>query len=415
VTQVAIADIAVVGAGPVGLAAALTFGQLGFNVAIVAPKLTASAVERDTRTAALLLSSVQMLQNLGLWATVEGEAAPLVAIRMVDDRGGVLRAPEILFRAEELGLPSFGANIANATLVAALGATIARSPQIRWLSTQAATRIVPRVDDITLVCAEGSVLTARLVVAADGRNSTARAAAGIDARTWHYPQTAIAATFSHRRPHANVSTEFHRPAGPLTTVPTPGLTSSLVWVEQPSEAQRLGRLADQEFSTALEERLQGLLGLITGVGPRMLFPLNGLMAERFARHRVVLVGEAAHVVPPIGAQGLNLGFRDVAALADVLVEAREKRCDFGAPELIAVYDRARRTEISSSVYTIDVLNRSLLSDLVGIEIMRGAMLHLLALSAPLRRAVMQVGLGRTSHHRLMAPPPSETQQFRSGA
>jgi 2-octaprenyl-6-methoxyphenol hydroxylase len=399
----------------VGLAAALTFGQLGFNVAIVAPKFTTPALEQDTRTAALLLSSVQMLQNLGLWAAIEGDAAPLVAIRMVDDRGGVLRAPEVLFRAEELDLHSFGANIANATLVAALGAKIARSPQIRWLSTRAATKIIPGVDNIALACAEGSVLTARLVVAADGRNSTARAAAGIDARTWNYPQTAIAATFTHQRPHANVSTEFHGPAGPLTTVPMPGLTSSLVWVEQPNEAQRLGRLSDQEFTTALEEHLQGLLGLITGVGPRMLFPLSALMAARFARRRVVLLGEAAHVVPPIGAQGLNLGFRDVAALADILVEAREKRCDFGAPELIAAYDRARRTEISSSVYTIDVLNRSLFSDLFGIEILRGAALHLLALSAPLRRAVMQAGLGSTSHHRLMAPLPSETPQFRSGA
>jgi 2-octaprenyl-6-methoxyphenol hydroxylase len=415
VTQVAATDIAVVGAGPVGLAAALTFGQIGFNVTIVAPRLTSPAAEHDTRTAALLLSSVRMLQHLGVWATLEGKAAPLVAIRVVDDKGGVLRAPEVLFCAAELGLSSFGANIAHATLVAALHETIALSPRIRWLPTRAVTSIVPGIDDITLACAEGSALTARLVVAADGRNSTARAAAGIDARTWNYPQTAIAVAFSHRRPHANVSTEFHRPAGPLTTVPMPGLVSSLVWVEQPSEAERLGRLADRDFTAALEERLQGLLGPINGVGPRMLFALSGLMAERFGLRRIVLVGEAAHVVPPIGAQGLNLGFRDVAALADVLLEARQKGCDFAAPDLIAAYDRARRIEVSSSVYTIDFLNRSLLSDLVGIEILRGAALHVLALSAPLRRAVMQAGLGMTSHHWLMAPLPSETGQPQSNA
>jgi 2-octaprenyl-6-methoxyphenol hydroxylase len=186
-------------------------------------------------------------------------------------------------------------------------------------------------------------------------------------------------------------------------------------VEQPSEAQRLARLADRDFTAGLEERLQGLLGPINGVGPRMLFPLSGLVAERFGHRRVVLVGEAAHVVPPVGAQGLNLGFRDVAALADVLLEARQKGCDCGGPKQIAAYDRARRIEVSSSVYAIDFLNRSLLSDLIGIEILRGAAFHFLALSAPLRRAVMQAGLGRTSHHWLMAPEASEIKQPQSDA
>ena len=158
----------------------------------------------------------------------------------------------------------------------------------------------PEATQVRLGLAEGGRIRTGLVVAADGRHSLARTAAAISVRTWNYPQAAIASSFCHTRPHAGITTELHRRAGPLTTVPLPGLASSLVWVEDPGEAARLAKLSDAEFKALLEDRLQGFLGAIEAIGPRALFPLRGLSAAPMAARRIALVGEAAHVIPRLG-------------------------------------------------------------------------------------------------------------------
>ncbi len=243
-----------------------------------------------------------------------------------------------------------------------------------------------------LQLAEGDTLTARLVVAADGRNSMVRKAAGIATRTWDHGQAAIAASFGHTRTHAGVTTELHRPNGPLTTVPLPGLASSLVWVEAPDEARRLATLDDALFTEALEERLRGLLGALRDVTPRAVHALAGLHAERMAQNRVALVGEAAHVLPPIGAQGLNLSLRDAAALAEIVADALSRGEDIGGAATLAAYHNARTADVMSRAVSVDLLNRSLLVDFLPVQALRGLGLHLLANSAPLRRLAMRGGL-----------------------
>jgi 2-octaprenyl-6-methoxyphenol hydroxylase len=382
-------DIAVVGAGPAGLAAALCLSRLGPRVALIGPPPDRS----DTRTAALFTGSVQLLRNLGAWEHCNGAAEALVAIRILDDMGALLRAPEVLFTAAEVGLDTFGYNVPNGVLAEGLHRqAVAASDRITRVETCGVTGLVVSPGHVEVHLADGSSLPARLVVGADGRNSVCRSAAQIGTRTWRYEQSALTCTFAHQRAHHGISTEFHRPAGPLTVVPLPGRASSLVWVERPAAARRLHELDDATFRAALETRLQGLLGPIGEIGPRGLFPLSGLTAEAAGRNRVALVGEAAHIIPPIGAQGLNLGFRDAAILADCVCDRLQKGDDAGTPEALAAYARARRLDIATRAWSIDMLNRSLISGFLPIQLLRGAGLFALKTISPLRRLAIREGL-----------------------
>ncbi|HEU0158911.1 MAG TPA: FAD-dependent oxidoreductase [Hyphomicrobiaceae bacterium] len=398
------AQIAVVGAGLTGLTAAAALSQTGFDVVLAAPAFDPGAAAADTRSSALLPPSVQLLENLNVWATCAPASAPLLGVRIIDDRGGLVRAPEVLFEAREIGRPDLGANVPNAALSAALNAKLAASSQLRWLATTAVTAVEPDATAVQLRLAEGGSIRAVLLVAADGRNSIARAAAGISARTWDYPQAAIATSFGHTRPHAGITTELHRRAGPLTTVPLPGEASSLVWVEDPAQATQLAQLSEREFKATLEGRLQGFLGAIETLGPRARFPLRGLNASTMARQRIALVGEAAHVIAPIGAQGLNLGLRDVATLNDCLAAARAAGRDLGGIETLASYAQARAADIASRAAMVDLLNRSLLTDFFPAQALRGFGLHLLALSGALRRLAIEGGVNAPGPlPRLMQP------------
>jgi 2-octaprenyl-6-methoxyphenol hydroxylase len=348
---------------------------------------------RDTRTTAILGDGITFLENLGVWDDIKPQAAPLTGIRIIDDRGGWLRAPEVLFRASEIGRAEFGFNVPNAGLVAALLARARMMPAIDLIATRGVADVLVGGDHVQVKTQESQCFQTKLVVGADGRNSRVRAAAGIATRDWSYAQTAVALSFGHARSHDGISTEFHRAAGPFTTVPLPddgnGPRSSLVWVERPEEAQRLLALDDGAFRAELETRLGGVLGRVRNLGPRGTFPIHGLMAVRPGQGRVVLVGEAAHVLPPIGAQGLNLGFRDAAALAAALTLGGT---DPGAPSVVEAYARARPADLVSREIGIDFLNRSLLSDAGPVQALRGLGLHALANSRTLRRAAMELGM-----------------------
>jgi 2-octaprenyl-6-methoxyphenol hydroxylase len=259
------------------------------------------------------------------------------------------------------------------------------------------------------VLAGGGRIAARLVVAADGRNSICRQAAGIGSNRRKYQQSAVAMSFEHGRPHHAISTEFHRPGGPLTTVPLPGRASSLVWVERPPVAARLAALDEAAFRAALEARLYGLLGAIGDIGLRQLFPLSGLVAERLGQGRVALVGEAAHVLPPIGAQGLNLGLADVATLADVVADVRRAGGDVGAPSALDAYHRARTADVARRAAATDALNRSLTSNLLPVDLARGLGLHMLAAFPFLRGELIRRGLEPMAPRpRLMQPAIDRT-------
>jgi 2-octaprenyl-6-methoxyphenol hydroxylase len=399
-----VTEAVVIGAGPAGLTAALALSALGVEVAIAAPAYDPTRAKADQRTTALLPGSIELLKNLSVWRDCEDHSAALSGVRIVDDRGGLIRAPEVLFQAQELGLPSFGANIANAVLSAALHARACATNGLRWLPTSAVVKVEPGQESVTIELAEGRRIGASLAVAADGRASIARAAAAIGTRSWSYGQTAIAATFRHSRPHAGVTTELHRRAGPLTTVPLPGDASSLVWVEEPTLAAHLAALDDAVFLAELAARLQGLLGSLGEASPRAVYPLSGLSAMRMGQNRVALVGESAHVIAPIGAQGLNLGLRDAAALAECVGAARARRDDVGSAATLEAYHAMRAADVLGRTISVDLLNRSLLSDFLPVQALRGLGLHLLANVGPLRHLVMQGGLGAPgSLPRLMQP------------
>lgn len=376
-------DILVVGAGPVGLAAALVLDRIGYSVALVAPPRTGA----DERTSALLAGSVAFLERIGLWPEVAGAAAPLASLRIVDATARLIRAPEVVFHASEIGLPAFGYNIPNAALLSALDAAVAA----RSIGRTAALveDVDVREDGVAATLSSGERVEARLIVAADGRKSKVREAVGIGVSEWRYDQAALVTNLRHTRSHEDTSTEFHTETGPFTLVPLPGRRSSLVWVDMPGEAKRRAALPDDLLAAEIEIRAASMLGAMTLDGARQVFPLAGMNAARFAARRAVLVGEAAHLFPPIGAQGLNLGYRDVAALGEILAGPVS---DPGAATRLARYDRARRGDVFARTAAVDALNRTLLTGFLPIQAMRGLGLFLLDRVPALRRAVMRQGV-----------------------
>jgi 2-octaprenyl-6-methoxyphenol hydroxylase len=379
------AEVAVVGGGPAGLTAALAVAATGVTTVHVTGRVTPS----DNRTTALLAGSVKALEVLGVWPACRDRAAPLRSLRIVDATGRLWRAPEVRFDASELGLEAFGWNIENRHLLAALAERSAAIENLASVDDDAAALAIDE-DGATLSLAGGGSVTARLVVAADGRRSLCRAAAGIDTEQRDYPQAAMTLNLGHSRSHDNVSTEFHTEQGPFTLVPLPGCRSSLVCVVSPEETARLKSMAHAALAAEIERRSHSILGKVTPDHERGFFRLGIETATRFAARRVALVGEAAHVIPPIGAQGLNLGIRDAATIADVVAAGRAG--DVGADNAMAQYDRLRRADVASRTLAVDLLNRTLLSDLLPAQGLRGLGLYLVAQVGPLRRAVMQEGI-----------------------
>lgn len=391
-------DVAVIGAGPAGLVTGLAMAKLGFEPAIIGPRADPS----DGRTAALFQSSVALLKQLGAWPAIAPNAEPLDVIRLIDATGALFRAPEVTFRASEIGERAFGYNVPNAVLTAVLEDLAAQ--RLRRVVTAGVKNIVPGPDLVKLTTTEGGTFSGQLVAAADGRQSLGRAAAGITPKRWTYDQAAIVCTLEHARPHHRTSTEFHRRAGPLTVVPAPGNTSNLVWVETVQEAERLSALDDTAFVAELSKHLQGLLGRISLRTPRRMFPLSGQTADPMAQNRIALIGEAGHVIPPIGAQGLNLSFRDAATLADCAAAARDACEDIGGAKALHAYSKARHFDVTSRVWTVDLLNRSLLSQFTPIHAVRGLGLFALKSLTPLRHRLMREGIApQQSMPKLMQP------------
>jgi 2-octaprenyl-6-methoxyphenol hydroxylase len=378
------ADVAVVGGGPAGLVTAIALAAAGVETLLIAP-----VAADDRRTTALLAGSVTALATLGVWDACRPDAAPLAAIRLVDDSKRLLRAPQVTFTAAEIGLEAFGYNIENRHLMAALAARAAELKLARVAGTALA--IASDADGVTIKLADGTARV-RLAIGADGQRSLCRAAAGIGTDRRTYPQTALTLNLAHDRPHQDTSTEFHTESGPFTLVPLPGRRSSLVCVLDPAHAADLATKSDVELSDEIERRAHSLLGKMRVEQGRGTFPLAVETARAFARGRIALVGEAAHVVPPIGAQGLNLGLRDAATLVELVADARRQNDDVGSPGLLARYDAQRRADVTSRTIAIDLLNRSLLTDFIPAQGVRGLSLYLVDRIGPLRRALMREGI-----------------------
>ena len=378
---------AVVGGGPAGLATAIALAQAGVSTALVARR----SPYADNRTTALLGGSVDFLQSLDVWQRCSADAAPLRVMRLVDDTRRLIRSLEVKFSSDEIGMETFGYNIENRLLMVAMEDRAAELPSLVRIDDEAQS-VVTDESSVTITTRQGQSLSAGLVVGADGRHSLCREAAGIGVKRRELKQSALTLNIAHARPHHDCSTEFHTESGPCVFVPLPGQRSSIVWVVRPDEAERLKALDDDQLALALEKQSHSILGKVTIAPGRHVFPLAIETPDRLAASRIVLVGESAHVIPPIGAQGLNMGLRDAADLTNIVSDAFSMGSDPGADDVLQRYARARRADVFSRTFAVDMANRTLLSDFLPAQSLRAAGMHVLNAIGPIRRFAMREGL-----------------------
>lgn len=388
-------DVLVSGGGVAGLIAAAAFGAEGRSVLCVDPAppvTTEDGAGADLRTTAFLQPSVDLLDRIGLWGRLAPHGAPLQVMRIVD-AGGARPAARLTreFDAAEISDRPFGWNIPNWLLRREIAARLADLPGVEFRPGTGTAGLTPRDDAARVLLSDGSSVAARLVVAADGRDSPVRHALGIGVRTIRYGQKALAFAVTHERPHENVSTEIHRSGGPFTLVPLPDRdgrpASAVVWMERGPRIAQLRALARQAFEAELNARSAGVLGRLTLATGLTEWPIISQIADRYTGPRTALIAEAAHVVPPIGAQGLNMSLADLGTLLEL------SRPDPGAPDSLAAYARRRRPEALARLIGIDALNRASMLVPRPLRDLRAAALGGLYALAPLRRTMMRAGLG----------------------
>jgi len=377
-------EVVITGGGLAGRIAALAFAREGFDTALVSPDDARS----DQRTTALMDQSVGLLERLGVWSRIRPLTAPLETMRIIDATGRLLHAPTVSFRSAEIGLDAFGYNIPNAPFLAILREELAAIDGVTILNSSVTQADLGGTSS-NLTLADGSEIGAGLVIAADGRKSLIRETAGISVDSRSYPQTAIVLNFTHDRPHNAISSEFHTRTGPFTQVPLPGDRSSLVWVVTPQQATEILALPADTLNRRIEDQMQSILGKVRVDGAPQAWPLTAMTARRFGAGRMALIGEAAHVFPPIGAQGLNLSLRDIGTALSLAIEAHATGRDLAIGE---DYDRKRRADIVSRTAAIDLFNRSLLSGFLPVQMLRAAGLHMLSAIPPLRHLAMNEGV-----------------------
>lgn len=391
-------DILISGGGVAGLTAACAFGSMGFRVICVdpsAPVTDAEADGADLRTTAFLQPSVAVLQAAGLWSRLEPHAAALQVMRIIDAGGPEPEARLVKeFDAAEISDAPFGWNLPNWLLRREMVARLAELPGVSFRPGIGFARMLTRQTEALVTLTDGTQVSARLVIGADGRASPVREALGITAKTTRYGQKALAFAVSHDIPHQHVSTEVHRKGGPFTLVPLPDRegrpASAVVWMETGPEVARLAALPVPEFEAEMTARSSGILGPLTLVSRRTVWPIISQIADRLSGPRSVLMAEAAHVMPPIGAQGLNMSLADLSALLDL---AERHRDDPGQPAVTEAYHRSRHLEVKARVTGIDLLNRASMAEAPVLRDLRAKALNALYSARPVRQMLMRAGLG----------------------
>ncbi|SPJ27438.1 UbiH/UbiF family hydroxylase [Falsiruegeria mediterranea] len=391
-------DILISGGGIAGLTAAAAFGHAGFNVVCVdpAPPITERDVDgSDMRTTAFLQPAQTLLETCGLWARLSDHAAPLQIMRIVD-AGGELPEPRIVrdFNAADISDMPFGWNLPNWLLRREMVARLAELPNVDFRPGTGTSGLFTRTGEARVTLSDGTRVRCKLVLAADGRNSPMREAAGIDVNTIRYGQKALAFAVTHPISHQNVSTEIHRSGGPFTLVPLPDWqgspSSAIVWMDRGATAQELLAMEPEAFEAAMTERSCGLFGPLKLASRRTIWPIISQSAERLNGERVALMAEAAHVVPPIGAQGLNMSLGDLGTLLEL---AQTRPEGLGDAQMLEAYHKARHNEIALRVKGIDILNRASMVETRALRDVRAAGLNALYSLAPVRKTLMQMGLG----------------------
>jgi len=388
-------DILVCGGGVAGLTAAAAFGTAGFSVAIVDPKPPVTSIKdagADLRTTAFLQPAKEFLDKAGLWEKLEPFSTPLQTMAIVD----AAKEPPVerAFEAKDISDNPFGWNLPNWLLRREMVARLEDLENVDFRTGVGFKSMVSRTSAALVRLTDGSKVTAKLVIGADGRGSAVREAAGISVSTTRYGQTALTFAVSHNAPHENISTEVHKSGGPFTLVPLPDHEgrpcSAVVWMTNAADAKRLRDLDEDAFNLAATERSAGVLGPLTLVTRRTTWPIISQLASTLTAPRTALVAEAAHVMPPIGAQGLNMSLKDLSCLLDL---SEQHRKALGEAPMLDAYQRARHTDIKLRVNGIDMLNRASIAGNPVFQDMRRWGVQALHDIKPIRTGLMRMGLG----------------------
>jgi 2-octaprenyl-6-methoxyphenol hydroxylase len=403
-----VADVAIVGGGMVGMTLAAALGSAGLAVAVVDAEAPAAmtAATFDGRSSAIAFGSRQVLAGIGAWAAMAAEAQPILDIRVSDGRatGGASR----LFLhydhrdlatagGDRTDAPPFGFIVENRVIRRALLRRLAELPSVVHAAPARVASVDRRAAAAVLHLDDGRSVSARLAVAADGRNSPVRAAAGIATTEWAYAQTGIVCTVAHERPHGGVAHEHFLPAGPFAMLPMvddDGIhRSSIVWTERRELAPAMMALDAAAFAAEIERRFGPSLGRLHPIGGRFAHPLTLVHAERYVDHRLALLGDAAHAIHPIAGQGLNLGLRDVAALAEAIVDTQRLGLDIGDGLALERYQRWRRFDNLVLMAVTDGMNRLFSNDVAPIRLVRDLGLAAVNRLPPLKRLFTRHAMG----------------------
>ena len=392
-------DVLVSGGGIAGLIAACAFGSAGFSVLVVDPAppvIEPDNPSADMRSTAFLQPARNTLISAGIWDKLEPHAAALQVMRLADAGGepGVIRT-QADFDASEISDLPFGWNFPNWLIRRELLNRIDEPPEVTFKAGVSTKRLTHRLNENLVNLSDGSQVAARLVVGADGRNSSVRDALDIGVKTWRYGQKALVFSVSHPAPHDNISTEIHRSGGPFTLVPLPDRDgahySAIVWMETGANIARLHALDDGAFAQELNLRSCNVLGTLTVASPKHVWPIIAQKADKLIGPRTALIAEAAHVVPPIGAQGLNMSLADIEVLVSLVKDSPDG--DPGGQSLLDRYQSKRSPDIAARLQGVNLLNKASITDNPNLQDLRYKGLQTLFGLKPLRMTAMKAGLG----------------------
>lgn len=389
------ADVLIVGGGLNGPALALALAQAGLTVALVDARQDERA-ERgfDGRAYALAIASQRLLSALGVWAAVGPGAQPIRQIKASDGRAGAGAAPFFLhFDADEMQEGPMGHMVEDRALFAAFRNALDRTAGITLHAGEGVVAQETAAGRAAVTLAGGRRLAGRVLVGCDGRGSGTATRAGIARQGWSYGQTALVCAVAHERPHDGIAQQFFMPEGPLAILPLPGNASSIVWTQPSAQAAAIEALPDAGYLAALAPRFGDFLGALRLVGDRFSYPLSLSLASRWVAPGLALAGDAAHGVHPIAGQGLNLGFRDVAALAEVLATAARRGEDIGALDVLQRYERWRRFDTVAMALGMDAVNRLFSNDNPLLRAARDMGMGLVTRAPALRQGFMRQAAG----------------------
>lgn len=392
-------DILIAGGGIAGMSAAARLAADGHAIIIVDPAPADIGEGTDLRTTAFLEPGIETLKKAGVWDAIKPTGAELRVMRIVD-AGGTERTPRETadFDGAETTQGFFGWNVSNKAARVTLMAKLAELDNVEFRFSTTVTGFTGTARAGVAQLSDGETVEAKLVIAADGRNSSLREMAGIKHKRWAYDQSALVFVVTHDKPHDNISTEIHRTGGPLTLVPMPDLDgkpcSSVVWMVPNDRASDLNAMSDDALSAEITHDTMNLFGPLTVASPRAVWPMISQVPSRLISARLALIAESAHVVPPIGAQGLNMSLHDIETLAQLMAKAKFNNDDIGATTLLKSYERKQLPKTLARVGGIDLLNRASMFEPKTLRDLRYAGLSAINRIGPLRKLAIKVGVGK---------------------